>query len=281
MINIGVTGWGDHDLLYPAGTATNNKLEVYSGHFPVVEVDSSFYAIQSVKNYKRWSEATPTSFSFVVKAFQGMTGHERGKLPFESKKEMFELFKASIDPLIEAEKLKAVLFQYPPWFDCKRENVDMLRYTKELMDDIPIALEFRNKTWFTPNIIENTISFMKREGWIHTICDEPQAGIGSVPTILQATRSDLCIVRLHGRNIHGWTNTGHTNWREVRYLYRYNKKEMLEWKENLLALQKESKEICVLFNNNSGGDAAQNAKELIDLLGIDYDGLAPRQLELF
>jgi uncharacterized protein YecE (DUF72 family) len=281
MINIGVTGWGDHDLLYPGGTSPRDKLEVYSGHFPVVEVDSSFYAIQSIKNYNKWAEVTPSSFSFVVKAFQGMTGHERGKLPYESKKEMFDLFKASIQPLQDAKKLKAVLFQYPPWFDCKKENVEVLRYTKEWMGDTPVALEFRNQTWFSPTMCTNTLDFMQKEGWIHTICDEPQAGVGSVPTVLQSTRADLCIVRLHGRNVHGWTNTGHANWREVRYLYRYNKKELLEWKDNLLKLKKESKEICVLFNNNSGGDAATNAKEMIELLGIDYDGLAPRQLELF
>jgi uncharacterized protein YecE (DUF72 family) len=36
------------------------------------------------------------------------------------------------------------------------------------------------------------------------------------------------------------------------------------------------------FNNNSGGHAANNAKQRINkLLGIDYEGLAPKQLKLF
>ncbi len=46
-------------------------------------------------------------------------------------------------------------------------------------------------------------------------------------------------------------------------------------------IKEKTKQIYVLFNNNSGGDAADNAKQLIDLLGIEYTGLAPRQLGLF
>jgi uncharacterized protein YecE (DUF72 family) len=49
----------------------------------------------------------------------------------------------------------------------------------------------------------------------------------------------------------------------------------------LLHLQKSTEEICLIFNNNSGGDAAANAKEMMKLLGIEYGGLAPRQLDLF
>ena len=49
----------------------------------------------------------------------------------------------------------------------------------------------------------------------------------------------------------------------------------------ILELAKHSRDIIVLFNNNSGGDAADNAKEFQSLLGIDYEGLNPKQLDLF
>ncbi|MDQ0337483.1 uncharacterized protein YecE (DUF72 family) [Caldalkalibacillus uzonensis] len=281
IIHIGVTGWGDHELLYPAGTREKDKLKVYASHFPVVEVDSSFYAIQPPKNFEKWVNDTPDRFGFVVKAYQGMTGHARGEIPFSSMKEMFAAFKESLKPLLEAGKLKAVLFQYPPWFECKRESVAILRATKELMEDIPVALEFRHQSWFTRQMEAKTLSFMEREGWIHAICDEPQAGEGSVPVILRPTHPRLTLVRFHGRNVQGWNNKGQPNWRDVRYLYRYSREELLEWKAKLLRLAARSEEVIVLFNNNSGGDAAPNAKEMIDLLGITYAGLAPRQLELF
>ncbi|MCY7743856.1 DUF72 domain-containing protein, partial [Bacillus licheniformis] len=50
MIYIGLTGWGDHDSLYPPKTSSQNKLIHYSSHFPIVELDASFYAIQPERN---------------------------------------------------------------------------------------------------------------------------------------------------------------------------------------------------------------------------------------
>lgn len=277
MISIGLTGWGDHDL----GEKGRGKLKVYSAHFPVVEVDSSFYAIQPQKNYAKWAEETPDGFSFIVKAYQGMTGHLRGENPFADSDDMFEAFADSIRPVQEAGKLKAVLFQYPPWFDCTKANVDELRYAKERMGTLPLALEFRHQSWFTPEMRDRTLSFMEREGWIHSICDEPQAGEGSVPTVLKPTHPEMTMVRFHGRNVSGWNQGGASNWREVRYLYRYNEEELMQWKEWLEELHTQVKEVCVIFNNNSGGDAANNAKQLIRMLGLDYEDLAPRQLDLF
>lgn len=281
MIKVGLTGWGDHDDLYPDSFSNRNKLITYSRHFPVVEVDSSFYAIQSEKNYTKWAKETPSDFSFVVKAYQGLTGHLRGSFPFSKDLDMFAAFKQSIQPLLEAGKLKAVLFQYPPWFDCQRPHVEALRWARERMGDIPIALEFRNATWFSPEMREKTLAFMKREGWIHSICDEPQAGIGSVPIVLHATHPELTVVRFHGRNTAGWSGSHGKNWREVRYLYRYSTDELLEWKKRVERLQEQCKEICILFNNNSGGDAAANAKQLMDLLGLKHEQEMERQLDLF
>lgn len=149
------------------------------------------------------------------------------------------------------------------------------------MKDVPVALEFRHQSWFVPEMREKTLAFMKREQWIHSICDEPQAGEGSIPTVAVPTDEKLTLVRLHGRNVRGWNQSGNENWREVRYLYRYNEQELKEWAERLRILEQSVREIAVIFNNNSGGDAAANAKQLINLLDIDYQDLAPRQLDLF
>lgn len=281
MIYVGVTGWGDHDSLYTKGTAARDKLQEYSAHFPTVEVDASFYAVQPQRNIEKWVRDTPSDFRFVVKAYQGMTGHERGDIPFSTKEEMFAAFKLSLEGFKQSEKLAMVLFQFPPWFDISKENVDYLRFCRDQMAGIPVALEFRNQTWFYPQFKDRTLQFMQDEGWIHSVCDEPQAGLGSVPTILQATNHEATLVRLHGRNEAAWRHPNGKNWREVRYLYRYNEKELLEWKEKLIKLEKETKDIYVLFNNNSGGDAADNAKQLIEMMNIQYTGLAARQLDLF
>ncbi|GGF97330.1 UPF0759 protein YunF [Paenibacillus albidus] len=280
MIKIGLTGFGDHEELYGKIKA-QDRLPTYSGHFSIVEIDSSFYAVQPVKNYAKWVSQTPDGFEFIVKAYQGMTGHLRGKKNyFKTTDEMFQAFHTSIQPVREAGKLAMALFQFPPWFACTKENVELLRETKERMLDVPCALEFRNESWYNPEFRERTLQFMEREGWIHTVVDEPQAGSGSIPIVAVATSPERTYVRLHGRNVGGWHQSSHPDWRKLRYLYRYSTEELTEWKDRLLELEKSCRELYVVFNNNSGGDATDNAKELQTLLGVD-GGLAPRQMDLF
>lgn len=286
MIRVGLAGWGDHDRLYAPGTKPQNKLKEYARQLPVVEVDSTFYAIQTPERFQAWAEDTPADFRFVVKAYQVLTGHRRGNPAGDGLDAAFEAFRASLEPVRAAGKLQAVLFQYPPWFDCTRENVRILREAKERMAGFPCALEFRHQSWFRPEFRQKTLDFMAREGWIHSVCDEPQAGETSVPTVLSATDPGLTIVRMHGRNVSGWNSGGAPNWRDVRYLYHYSREELAEWVERLALLEEQSQEVSVIFNNNSGGHAAGNAADLMELLGqaapeLRDPGKQPEQLDLF
>lgn len=281
MIRIGLAGWGDQDDLYPEGLPSRQRLRVYAEHFPLVEVDSSFYAVQPAAYYERWAAETPERFAFVVKAYQGMTGHSRGEIPYPDEETMFREFRRSVDPVASAGKLSMVLFQYPPWFDCTKAHVEMLRRARAYLPELPLGLEFRHQSWFAEELQERTLAFMRSEGWIHSICDEPQAGAGSVPTVLRATDAGATLVRFHGRNAEGWQRKEGRNWREVRYLYDYSREELLEWAGRLKQLERESAVVDVIFNNNSGGHAAGNAKLLSELLGLDTKALPPRQMDLF
>ena len=281
MIRIGLTGWGDHPSLYSGVTASKDKLFDYAGHFLTVEVDASFYAIPSVDNVRKWCELTPDSFRFVIKAYQGMTGHLRGEIPFESKNDMFNAFIECANEFKRHGKLAMVLAQFPPWFDCQSKNVQYLLYIRQQLKEFNVAIEFRNRTWYADKLVQQTMDFLKEHQFIHTICDEPQAGIGSVPFYPEVT-ANRALVRIHGRNIHGWRNTGNMeNWRKVRFLYDYNKEELQQLGQHIQALQPKVQELFVLFNNNSGLHAAKNAKELQELLAIRDVGLAPKQLNMF
>lgn len=278
-ILIGLTGWGDHQSLYQNANLKQHKLMTYSSHFPVVEIDSSFYAIQPEDNYQKWSEQTPKDFSFVVKAFQTLTGHDRQALTNGEMKQLVKEFTASLGPLVETDKLNTILLQFPPWFRYKHTNMERIKKLVAWIGDLPVTIEFRNRTWYGSNQ-EHTLKLLQSLAVTHAICDEPQAGEGSVPTVLK-TSNNHALIRFHGRNVYGWNNHGQENWREVRFLYRYNKQELTEWAEHIQLLEKQTKDITILFNNNSGGDAADNAKQLIDLLGITYTDLHPKQIDLF
>ncbi|TFD95976.1 DUF72 domain-containing protein [Jeotgalibacillus sp. R-1-5s-1] len=282
MIYIGLTGWGDHPDVYEEHSSKQDKLKDYSGHFPIVELDASFYAVQPERNMRKWVDETPSAFKFIVKAYQGMTGHQRGDISFDSREEMFQAFRLSLLPMIESDKLGAVLLQFPPWFDCKKQHVDYIRYCKSKLEGLPLAVEFRHQSWYAPEFREKTLDFLRQQQFIHSVCDEPQAGDGSIPLVPVVTNEQTTVFRLHGRNTAGWTRKGNeNNWREVRYLYEYREQELKDLVPVLQGLDRDSRHVYVLFNNNSGGHAAKNAKQMIELLGLDYGGLAPRQLGLF
>ncbi|GEL76201.1 DUF72 domain-containing protein [Tenuibacillus multivorans] len=281
MIHIGLTGWGDHPSIHEQEPIKRSKLEAYASHFPVVELDSAFYSIMNKDQYHKWSEQTPTNFSFVVKSYQAFTGHDRKTYTRKDIKEMFRYYQEGIQPLVEANKLNCILFQFPPWFKLSKDNISKLRFIRSQFDQYKIALEFRNRTWFQDHVRKDTLQFMKEEGWIHSICDEPQAGEGSVPMVPVVTHPSNTIIRFHGRNVMGWNKNGQENWRKVRFLYRYSEQELSEWVERIYQLNDQSQNITVLFNNNSGGDAYDNAKQLQHLLNIHYHDLNPRQMNLF
>ncbi|MCS1351835.1 DUF72 domain-containing protein [Mechercharimyces sp. CAU 1602] len=280
-VQVGVCGWGDHDVLYTPGTPSHEKLAAYAGHFPVVEVDSSYHAIPTAMRCQHWVEETPPSFQFVVKAYREMTGHGRPKgAPERGMKEIFHVFAEAITPFVDAGRLTALLFQFPPWFDCTREHVQYIRRCRQTYANLPLAIEFRHQSWYTPAFRARTLALLKQENLIHVVCDEPQAGAGCVPLVPVATHPHQALIRFHGRNHAAWNGKGRPDWREVRYAYRYSEEELREWKEHILALQQQAEQVTILFNNNSQGDAAPNAKELIKVLGIKLEGLAARQLSL-
>lgn len=279
MIQIGLTGWGDHPDLYVS--SAKERLQDYSAHFPVVELDAAFYAIQPIKNSIKWIKETPDNFQFVVKAYQGITGHLRGDFPFDSLDEMFELYRQSIMPFKESGKLSMILAQFPPWFQCNKESVQYIRKVREELKDFDVVVEFRHQSWYAPEYKDSTLQFLKENHLHHSVCDEPQAGDGSIPLVPIATTNKV-LVRLHGRNTYGWINPGNNvKWREVRYLYDYNKEELSSIKNVCEQLEKQANEVVVLFNNNSGGHAASNAKTFQNMLGLNFEGLAPKQLDLF
>lgn len=278
MIMLGLTGWSDHPLIIQDAS---RKLEEYSGHFPFVELDSSFYAIPPEKNILSWLEKTPSVFQFIPKAYGAMTQHKEWVPEFPSLEKMFAVYKQTFNPMVARGKVKAFLFQFPPYFDCTKENVAYLRKVRTLMEQLPVAIEFRHQSWMNETYRERTLDFLKEHQFIHVVVDQPQTPSNSVPCVPEATNDLLTLYRLHGRNYEGWLGEDVKDWRAERTLHDYSEKELGEIKQNTLDLEKQSREVAVIFNNNSGGHAAKNAKELQEMLDIDFEGLAPRQLGLF
>src|SRR5262245_22544001 len=131
-IRVGTAAWSDHQEFYPKGVKPGDRITYYAEHFPVVEVNASYYHIMPTRNYALWAEKTPPGFQFNVKALGRLTGHVREEPPTA---ETFEQFRASYQPLRDAGKLAAVLFGFPPWFDATDANSQRIAECVELMAD--------------------------------------------------------------------------------------------------------------------------------------------------
>lgn len=75
---------------------------------------------------------------------------------------MYRRFMDAIAPISESGKLKAILCQFPPYFNCTKENVAYLRHIAKQMGDLPIAVEFRNSSWYSEANKEKNVGFPRR-----------------------------------------------------------------------------------------------------------------------
>jgi uncharacterized protein YecE (DUF72 family) len=266
-IRVGTCAWSDHEEYYPRGLPQGDRLAYYARHFSIVEVDSSFYHLQPSKWYASWAAKTPPGFVFNVKAYGAMTKHHREPRPGEEDlPEVFRRFEASIQPLREARKLKALHFQFPPWFTRKPEHIEWVHFCRDFFKDEIVAVEFRHSSWFQGAGRDQTLAFLRCIGAVNVICDEPQVGTGSVPPVVAVTDPRLSIVRFHGRNAGTWYIKGETS--AQRFDYLYSRQELQGWVGPVRTLlEPQAEEVHLLMNNNRANYAVRNALDLMDLLG--------------
>ena len=70
-IRVGTAGWTDKSLIdsgwYPAdGSNPEKRLRYYASQFPLVEVDSAYYALPAEQTAVAWAERTPEDFTFNI-----------------------------------------------------------------------------------------------------------------------------------------------------------------------------------------------------------------------
>jgi uncharacterized protein YecE (DUF72 family) len=262
---VGTCNWSDHTDFYPPGMKPTDRLPFYARYFPIVEIDSTFYHLQPARNFERWAMVTPPDFVFNVKAYRELTWHDREKQPEDS---TFRAFDQALQPLRDAGKLKAVHFQFPPWFTAREENAEYIAHARSYFPKDRFAVEFRHKSWFTGEQTERTLELMKQNDAAHVIVDAPQIGSGTVPAVLAVTDPSLAIVRFHGRNRATWYRPAKTT--GDRFDYLYSQQELAEWVPDIRKLGEQAQEVHLMLNNNHADYAVQNARDLMTLLELPH-----------
>ena len=295
QILIGTASWTDKSLLdsglfYPSSIKTaDERLRHYASQFPLVEVDSSYYALPTARNAALWAERTPEGFLFDVKAFRLFTQHQTPPaalpkdireamgpieknnvyyrdVPEEILDELWQRFRSAIQPLREAGKLGLVLFQFPPWFVYSSSNLDHILACQRILGDCPIAVEFRNKSWFDAKHRDAVLDFERGHDLAHVVADEPQGFPSSIPALWEATAA-AAVVRLHGRNRETWDQKGLSSSAE-RFNYLYSEAELADIATAVWGLAAKTRQIHVVFNNNFTNYAQRNAQQLRELMRV-------------
>lgn len=281
MITLGLTTWSEHQSLINLPRPTT--LAEYAAYFPTVEVDTFFYGIPKAATILNWQKQVSQNFQFVIKANQALTGQGPEQLTGRQLKERFKLFEQALRPIKAAGQLKTILCQFPATFQATSRDVAYLRFFRLMLKDFPLTLELRHQSWYQGKNAAALVKFCQEQQLTLAAVDEPTGLLGSVPFYPAVTTKSLMLWRLHGRNQLGWQTKG-KDWCKKRTLYHYSPAELADFKQKLLSFTKQVKEICVIFNNNSAGDAASNALQFQKLLGIHFNGLnpkSPRQIDLF
>jgi len=256
-IYVGACSWSEHTDFYPPDLPSNQQLSFYAQHFPIVEIDATFYTLMPPRNFQLWAQRTPPGFVFDVKPYRQLTWHDRESPPDD---EVARQFRDSLQPLREAGKLGALNFQFPPWFVYRPENMDYILSCRDRFPDDRLSVEFRHRSWLTEEHTPQVIAALRDAGLGLTVVDEPQVGSGSVPTVLEATTPELAVVRFHGRNTKTWYAKVERT--ADRFNYLYSEAELREWAPNVARLAEKAQEVHLLFNNNRDNFAVVNAQQL-------------------
>lgn len=232
-IRIGTSGWYyDHwkELFYPVELPKGKWLEYYTEHFDTVEINNSFYHLPKEQTLQRWHELAPDGFLYVVKANRYITHIKRLKDASEPLERFFERI------YLLRNKLGPVLYQLPPSL---HKDLDLLESFIEILPDRPPAVfEFRHESWYS----DDTFELLGKSGIGFCIHDMPGKESPRVVT------SDIIYVRFHG-------TTG-------RYSGGYTKSVLRRWAEWLKEQATKASNIYAFFNNDIGGHAIKNAKQL-------------------
>src|SRR5208337_2189868 len=146
QLYLGPAGWDYPDwqgVVYPPAVKGPGRLAFLATLFNVVEINVTFYRPIAPKDAARWLAAVAANpeFRFTAKLWQVFTHERRGAAP------EWAQFKEGLSPLKAAGRLGALLAQFPYSFHNTGENREYLLSLKSHLEEYPLALEVRHRSW--------------------------------------------------------------------------------------------------------------------------------------
>jgi len=255
MLRVGPAGWSYKDwegIVYPTQKGSKfDSLAYLSEYFDTIELNNTFYRPPTAQMGRSWAKRVQSNpnFRFTAKLYRNFT-HERQALTGGDE----ALFKSGLAPLVENQRLGALLLQFPYSFHHKEENLGYLKALAEKFREYPLVLEVRHASWDRSSAYQ----FLRETGIGFCNIDQPQVSYSIGAT--KKVTSKVGYLRLHGRNVKEWFREGAG--RDARYDYLYNEFEIFELAERIRQISQEAEEVYVITNNHYRGKAICNALEL-------------------
>lgn len=286
-IRIGISGWryapwrGD---FYPKGLVQKKELRFASRAVNSIEINGSFYALQTPERYAGWAADTPDGFVFSVKAPRYITHVKRLR---EVQQPLANFMASGLFRL--GEKLGPVLWQFPPSFkfdpalfadflqalpqdsDAAR---DLARHSDARMHqagylDIPKgrhlrhAVEIRNDSFRD----EAFIALLRTHKVALVVADTAQKW-----PYAEDLTSDFVYMRLHGDKqlyASGYSNAALNAWqRRIEAWTQGGQPEDARLISTMAPAKRASRDLYCYFDNDIKVRAPYDARQLLEKLDL-------------
>jgi uncharacterized protein YecE (DUF72 family) len=298
-IHIGISGWryapwrGD---FYPKGLTQKKELRFASRAVSSIEINGSFYSLQTPERYADWYADTPKGFVFSVKGPRYITHVRRLR---EVDGALANFFASGIFQL--KEKLGPILWQFPPSFkfvpalfeaflrqlphdteaalaiarDCEPRMEGRSYLSVDRKRRMRHAVEIRNASFVDPAFVE----LLRKYQVALVVADTA----GKWPHHEDLT-SDFVYIRLHGAEelyTSGYTDAALDEWR--RRIESWNAGSQPD-DARLISSKKPrrraSRQVYCYFDNDVKVRAPYDARQLLHRLGLDeHLQVSPGKLE--
>ena len=290
-IRIGISGWTYEPwrgVFYPPKWPQKRELEFASRQLNSIEINGSFYSLQSPNSYRTWHDATPENFVFTLKGGRFITHIKRLN---DVRVPLANFFASGL--LLLKDKLGPILWQFPPNFAFEsnaekfEEFFKLLPRTAAEVESLAsehdarmkerawtkphdpslklrYAVEIRHHSFHTPQFVE----MLRRHDVALVFADTA----GKWPFFEDVT-SDFAYIRLHGDEeiyVSGYTDDALNWWAERIKLWSAGKQPAdakLVSSENAKACK--SRDVFVYFDNDVKVRSPLDAMTLSRKLGIE------------
>jgi uncharacterized protein YecE (DUF72 family) len=288
-LRIGISGWRYEPwrgVFYPPALAQRRELEFAARAFNSVEINGSFYSLQSPASWQAWHDATPDGFVFSVKGPRYVThilrlANVTRPLANFFASGVFNL-RAKLGPLLwqlppsmrfDADKLEAFLSQLPRDTDAalrlarRRDSRMRGRSVLRIDAERPLrhALEVRHESFMCAEFV----ALARRQDVAIVVADTA----GKWP-LLEDVTSDFMYLRLHGDKelyASGYSDAALDRWAQRIRAWESGSQPRDAKLAGRGAPRRRRREVYCYFDNDIKVRAPFDADRLMQKLGMSRD----------